>query len=393
MKEFLFRQIKRLIEALLIPFFFLAAFIARFCRKKIDVGLGPEPMINNVYHKQALSLYGYSVETFVVKANFITSDYDYDASRWIRPALLAMLWLGVRSFFRYRVVYIYFNGGPLSLLNLECFSLLRCLEPYFYQLAKVKIVVMPYGGDVQNFSYCPNLLFKQRSAMSSRHFHRRRKIISACVERWTEHADHVISGCDWVDYMYYWDTLMVGHFSIELEKFKKYQQQQPEQGDTFRIFHAPNHRAIKGTDLLVEAVEVLRSEGFKIELQLLEKRPNEEVLKAMAACDLVADQFIIGWYAMFALEAMALGKPVLCYLRQDLIDLYTSQKLFSLEECPIINTPFNRIKERIKYCYEHREEIRQKGLVGPSYVQKTHSLEKIGSIFDVINQKIGVKHG
>ena len=44
---------------------------------------------------------------------------------------------------------------------------------------------------------------------------------------------------------------------------------------------------------------------------------NEEVIKLIQRADLVIDQLVIGWYAMFAIEAMSLGKPVICNLRSD----------------------------------------------------------------------------
>ena len=32
---------------------------------------------------------------------------------------------------------------------------------------------------------------------------------------------HIIGGCEWVDYMYHWNTLMVAHFSFDLNKITK----------------------------------------------------------------------------------------------------------------------------------------------------------------------------
>jgi hypothetical protein len=65
-----------IIEVILMPIFFLIAFCRRFRRKPIDVGLGPEPLINNLYHKKALGHYGYSAETFVADVYFITDKSD-----------------------------------------------------------------------------------------------------------------------------------------------------------------------------------------------------------------------------------------------------------------------------------------------------------------------------
>ena len=64
-------------EILLIPVLFLIALLNRY-NKKYDVGIGPEPLINNVYHKMALEKNGYKVITFVAKSYYITSKFDID---------------------------------------------------------------------------------------------------------------------------------------------------------------------------------------------------------------------------------------------------------------------------------------------------------------------------
>ena len=42
-----------------------------------------------------------------------------------------------------------------------------------------------------------------------------------------------------------------------------------------------------------------------------------EALGRLAAADLVVDQLVLGWYGAVAVEAMALGRPVLAYIRED----------------------------------------------------------------------------
>ena len=41
---------------------------------------------------------------------------------------------------------------------------------------------------------------------------------------------------------------------------------------------------------------------------------NDNVLKAIKNADLVVDQLIIGWYAMFAIEAMVAQNLLVCFL-------------------------------------------------------------------------------
>jgi len=206
------------------------------------------------------------------------------------------------------------------------------------------------------------------------------------IDYWTSNATHIISGCEWVDYMYAWDTLMLAHFSINIdEKSPIYK---PKKDKGLKILHAPNHRAIKGSEHLVQSVSELRDEGYEIELILLTGVSNSEVLAAIETVDIVADQFVIGWYAMFALEAMAKGKPVLCYLREDLIDLYTKANLIEKGEIPIINTEILNIKDKLIWAYENKDELFELGEKSRSYVKKHHSLESVGKVFDKINKSV-----
>ena len=52
-------------RGVIISLLLTVALICRYKKKAINVGLGPEPIINNVYLKQALVLFGFSAETFV----------------------------------------------------------------------------------------------------------------------------------------------------------------------------------------------------------------------------------------------------------------------------------------------------------------------------------------
>lgn len=376
----------------------LLSIIARFSKKPYDIGLGPEPLVSHIYHKQAFARFGYTVQTFVADVYFITDKFDLRGDQIIPPKYrfpgckyLIYLYLFAISVLRYKCIYIYFNGGPLGLAT----SLLWRIEPILYKLAKVKVVVMPYGVDVQDMSRAANLLYKD--AMSRDYpVHRfRRKRIAAKIDLWTKYADSVIAGCDWVYYMYHWDTLMLAHFSIDVDAWKPVDQDHgypgPARKTKLRILHAPNHRAIKGTRYFIDAVDELKEEGLDIELVLLERVPNEEVRKIMASVDVVADQLIVGWYAMFAIEAMAMGKPVLCYLREDLKDLYVTSGLVDPEEIPILNCSPLTVKETLKNLVSQRDRVPEIGRRSREFVLKHHSTQAIGKVFDGINRSLGLK--
>ena len=365
--------------------------ISRFVKKgrSIDVGLGPLPLINNVYHSKALRQAGFSAETFVRKTFFITNEFDFNLIKWRDSKLLKPLtsyYLFCRALFRYRVLFIYFNGGPLYSMKL-----LYRLEPIFYKLAKIKIVVMPYGSDVQILTRCKNLYFRHAVGCDYPKFWKDHAHNPKNIERWTRHANWVISGADWVEYMHHWDTLMLGHFSIDMERWAPVKEKEHEKSAKLRIMHAPNHTKIKGTDALIAAIELLKREGLDIELILLQGVPNAEIRRAMENADLVADQFVIGWYAMFAIEAMAMEKPVLCYLREDLIDLYVKAGLVAEDEIPLINTELRDIASKIRWAYGNREELNAIGKKGRKFVQKHHSTEHVGRVFTEILNELGIK--
>ena len=76
MHDKLYHFAQYIIEIVLTPLLFIIAIVARSFSKAIDVGIGPDPLINNVYHKQALELYGYTAQTFVTHTYFCTDQFD-----------------------------------------------------------------------------------------------------------------------------------------------------------------------------------------------------------------------------------------------------------------------------------------------------------------------------
>ncbi|MBN1943424.1 MAG: glycosyltransferase, partial [Phycisphaerae bacterium] len=223
--------------------------------------------------------------------------------------------------------------------------------------------------------------------------------IAAMVDLWSRRADHVTAGCDWVDYQTRWDTLMLAHFSIDPDALRKglepqlreYEAAPNDDARPLRVVHASNHQMVKGTAALRRAVENLRQEGCPIELIEFYRTDHETVLREMALADVVADQFVVGWYAMFCLEALSLGKPVLCYLRRDLIDLYTYAGLVEPGEIPILNTDVSSIESRLRELSRDRSQLRAVGSAGLSYVRKHHSTEAVGRVFDGINRSLGLE--
>ncbi|HTF35254.1 MAG TPA: hypothetical protein VK714_16340 [Myxococcota bacterium] len=370
---------------LLVPLL-ASALLSRLAVRPYDVGLGPEPLVNHVHHKRALEQRHYRVRTFVNHTYYVTENFDWKLR--FPPGLNYLTYplLFIAACWRFRCLYFSFRGGPLGAT-----VLLWRLEPFFYGVAGVKTVVMPYGSDVQNLLHTPNLLLRDAIARDyPLHRHARRRT-AARLDLWTRRADHVIAGCDWVDYLYHWDTLLLAHFSIDTDEWK------PAAAPTttnavrpLRVLHAPNHRAIKGTEHFVRAVEELRQEGVAIELVIAERVPNERIHELIGQSDVVADQLVIGWYALFALEAMALEKPVLCYIRADLRRFYIDAGLLGEDDLPVVDCSIASVKDVLRRLALARDTLPTLGRRGREFVLRHHSLEAIGAAFDRINRSLGL---
>jgi hypothetical protein len=143
-------------------------------------------------------------------------------------------------------------------------------------------------------------------------------------------------------------------------------------GDTLRVAHAPNHGHFKGTRFLVEAIERLVGEGEKIELVSVQGVSNRKVIELFRGSHLVADQFVAGFHGYTALEAMALGRPVLCFLRND-------QMMIDPAACPIINTRPEEIYRVLKKCLHGEIDLNGAGQDGRRYVEQNYSPEAVAA--------------
>lgn len=91
----------------------------------------------------------------------------------------------------------------------------------------------------------------------------------------------------------------------------------PAFNGTFRIMHAPTHKGFKGTAFIEKAVRQLQAEGFSIDFDLVENVTHAELKERYKQCHLFIDQILGGWYGTASIEAMALGRPVMVFIREE----------------------------------------------------------------------------
>lgn len=386
------------IEALLFPVLLARAAFGRLMPKVVDAGFGPDPLINNVYHRRAMVMAGHSAETFCIEPYFITASFDrvflpdsgggtFRLARIFVARIRCAWWV----MGRHRVLYTSFAGGPLGPM-----VLLWRLEPLLLRLAGVRTAILPYGGDVHVPERIPNLAFRFALDADYPSWFVRSGRVRRLVPLWSRAADCVYAGCDWVDCMDHADVVGYAHFTIDVEAWDSAPPDVPERFSAsrpMRVLHAPNHRSIKGSDRIIEAVAGLRSEGRHVELLLVERQPNEAVREAMERADVVADQLVIGWYAMFALEGLAMRRAVICNLRADLVALHASEGILPADGFPFVAADASSIVDVLRQLHDRPAAILEASRRGRVFVERYHSLEAGSRLFGRIQSRLGVTAG
>lgn len=106
------------------------------------------------------------------------------------------------------------------------------------------------------------------------------------------------------------------------------------------ILHSPTAQFAKGSNFILPIIEELKKD-YDFDFQLLHNMPREKVLELMQQCDIFIDQLIIGMHGLASSEAMAFGKPVICFLMPEVFSNGFPQN------CPIINTTVDTLKTNL----------------------------------------------
>lgn len=137
-----------------------------------------------------------------------------------------------------------------------------------------------------------------------------------------------------------------------------------------RIGHAPSHRGVKGTDLVLKAIDELKRLGFRFEFTLVEGVRNQALKESLQQQDVIVDQLYAGWYGGLAVEAMALGKPVIAYIRsEDLCFIPEGMRL----QIPILQTEPASIFDTLKHVLQMpRLQLIELAKASRKYVETWH---------------------
>ncbi len=372
-----------LIECVLFPLLFLlltfSAIIARFLvlkKRKPNLVWGEAPIINNAYWSNCMKEAGFNSETFTDSYCYLINQRDeYDRvvqdEYLFIPLFLKYYFAFVESLFKYHIYFISFNGFFLWR------TIFNKYESFLLKLANKKIVIIPFGCDSYSYNKVRSVSLIHGLNSSLPQAAKDQKRVSNRVEHWCEKADVVIPGFMGPDGFGRWDVLVPSPLIIDLKKWPVSTRNSKANGDSdvVRITHAPNFRGFKGSEFIIEAVNILKKEGLKVELNLLEKLKNHEVKKILQYdTDILVEQIIFTGYALNGLEGLACGLPVLSNLEDETYTRHLRRWSY-LDECPIVSSCPENLIENLRILITNPDLRRELGRASRLYVEKYQGFE------------------
>lgn len=167
--------------------------------------------------------------------------------------------------------------------------------------------------------------------------------------------------------------------AIELEDYPFV----PARAEPRLVLHAPTNRLIKGTRYVEAAFDRLRPRFPRVTFEIVERVPWQGLRERMREADVVVDQLFMGWYGMVGVEAMALGKPMLCFIRDDFEP--------RLRDCPVVRSSIEDVAARLEQVLVDAALRARLGEAGRAYVEREHAAGVIAHRLLGLYREIGAE--
>ena len=275
---------------------------------------------------------------------------------------------------KYDLFEFAFSGGFLM------HSHLRKAEYIFLKLCSKKISVYGYGSDCKVMSDVRKMGFKYNNAMDrtddweAKH----EDLIRANVLRAQKYADVLIAGGDLI---HFGEKGIMLPLATDLSLWDYHPTPKHK---TIVIAHSTNHRSHKGTRFILDCFDRLKDK-LPISMMLIERKPMEECKKMYPKADIFVPDVISGWHGFTAIEAMATGRPVITYLRPDIMAFHA---YYAKGNIPAISANPDTLARAITKLVKDSKLREELGRKGREYALKFHSLEFVGALRGIIYEYI-----
>ncbi|MDB5251884.1 MAG: hypothetical protein JWP27_1053 [Flaviaesturariibacter sp.] len=217
----------------------------------------------------------------------------------------------------------------------------------------VSLAVNPYFADA---FHDPGYEYKQESEEASN------KIQS-------DYANEGFEAIHWATDIYNNASIFKHYYNVPLAAVNHHSPKNREQAkDDVLIIHSPTAPVAKGTQHVMKAIETLRARNItNFRFQLLKDISNDQYQQLVADADILVDQMIWGGYGIASVQALALGKVVVCYLLpQRVNEVYG-------KDCPVVNANIDDLADVLEELignFEKRKEISKQSV---EYYRRMHS--------------------
>lgn len=288
---------------------------------------------------QHLRLLGVDSQSWILKQNYLS--YQADRVIWLSGEGLLMReakrWLSIaEAAFRFQVIHLNFGtciAWPSPISRAQDVGLMRRLKRAFWSiytqlLAGLELrlyrtldrpVFIHYQGDDARQGDVSLARFKYSMAQHAEPGYYCRvtdRFKRRMIDRMDRLCDQIYAVNPDLMRVLPAKTRFIPYCHIALDEWQPIYPQ-TDGLRPLRLGHAPTNRDIKGTPRILAALDALRAEGHHFELDLIEGVSNQEARKRLGQVDVLIDQLYAGWYGGLAVEAMALGKPVIVYIRDE----------------------------------------------------------------------------
>lgn len=331
-----------------------------------------------VYAKDWLQ---FRADKFFARANLDGGLYDRMKIEISKFRMLGYLWrtdvvvycFGATVFYPARGYFRWWTIAPWLLYNLYSLTL-QLIELSLAQAFGLKIAVIFQGNDARRRRFATENFEIHFAAQAKKTY----SVLGDLVKRYQAFLFGIVA-----DRIFFMNPDL-GYILPGKASFMPYPSVFPEEvlpvgvsteSGPLIIGHAPTSRSVKGTHLVQEAVSNLQARGVAIELVLIENVPHEEALKLYRGIDVFVDQLFAGWYGAVAVELMALGKPVIAYIRSADLSFVDPEMT---GELPLINCEPSDLEQLLsKFAALERGELAKIGWDSRLFVERWHDPNKI----------------
>ena len=384
----------------------ISQFIKRFWRNKNSILFVRPDFHCSFFYRDEFRKLGWKADIFVpwgYHQKLLYSDNDILRSpkisrrdflffRYLNYILLILWWHGIFWRYRYHIYY----GRPPILNNIEKklgltklfgddFLLELCLSSLF----GVRLIYLPTGchdndlkkkwAKFDGGNVCKNCGFFDRcdDASNALNFRRIRRYFNAVIGNDSEAK----KSSEIEEIVIKYKAIDLNLWSPELQVPSKYLL---PKSYNLRILHSAylkgsgrnwQGRNIKGSPYVLAAIERLKSEGYQVEYFFIQDKPANQMRFYQAQADIIVEQLIYGWWGSTGVETMALGKPVVCYLRPSWKEFFI--KMFpEYNDLPIVEATAENIYEVLKRLVTDETYRLQKGKDSRRFAEQHFDPEK-----------------